>query len=34
MSLSYDGSEFLFFQAVEVDASCLLGLSFLKRDAT
>jgi hypothetical protein len=27
--LSLDGSESLFFQAVEVDASCLLGLSFL-----
>jgi hypothetical protein len=29
MSLSHDGSESLFFEAVEVDASCLLGLSFL-----
>jgi hypothetical protein len=28
-SLSHDGSESLFFKAVEVDASCLLGLSFL-----
>jgi hypothetical protein len=28
-SLSQDGSESLFFEAVEVDASCLLGLSFL-----
>jgi hypothetical protein len=29
MSLSLDGSESLLFEAVEVDASCLLGLSFL-----
>jgi hypothetical protein len=28
-SLSHDDSESLFFQAVKVDASCLLGLSFL-----
>jgi hypothetical protein len=28
-SLSHDGSESLFFEAVEVDASCLLSLSFL-----
>jgi hypothetical protein len=28
-SLSHDGSESLFFEAVEVDATCLLGLSFL-----
>jgi hypothetical protein len=28
-SLSHDGSESSFFEAVEVDASCLLGLSFL-----
>jgi hypothetical protein len=28
-SLSHDGSESLFFEAVEVDAACLLGLSFL-----
>jgi hypothetical protein len=28
-SLSHDGSEYLFFEAVEVDASCLLDLSFL-----
>jgi hypothetical protein len=29
-SLSHDGSESLFFEAVEVDALCLLGLSFLE----
>jgi hypothetical protein len=28
-SLSHDDSESLFFEAVEVDATCLLGLSFL-----
>jgi hypothetical protein len=28
MSLSHDGSESSFFEAVEVDATCLLGLSF------
>jgi hypothetical protein len=28
-SLSHDGGEPLFFEAVEVDASCLFGLSFL-----
>jgi hypothetical protein len=28
-SLSYNGSESLLFEAVEVDAMCLLGLSFL-----
>jgi hypothetical protein len=28
-SLSHDGGESLFFEAVEVDAVCLLGLSFL-----
>jgi hypothetical protein len=28
-SLSHDGSESLFFEAVEVDATCLLSLSFL-----
>jgi hypothetical protein len=28
-SLSHDGGESLFFEAVEVDATCLLGLSFL-----
>jgi hypothetical protein len=28
-SLSHDGGDSLFFEAVEVDASCLLGLSFL-----
>jgi hypothetical protein len=27
--LSHDGSESLFFEAVEVDATCLLGRSFL-----
>jgi hypothetical protein len=27
-SLSHDGSESLFFEAVEVDATCLLSLSF------
>jgi hypothetical protein len=27
--LSHDNSESLFFEAVEVDATCLLGLSFL-----
>jgi hypothetical protein len=27
-SLSHDSSESLFFEAVEVDAACLLGLSF------
>jgi hypothetical protein len=27
--LSHDGSEYLFLEAVEVDASYLLGLSFL-----
>jgi hypothetical protein len=29
MSLSHDGSESLFFEAVEVDATCLFGLAFL-----
>jgi hypothetical protein len=29
MSLFHDSSESLFFEAVEVDVSCLLGLSFL-----
>jgi hypothetical protein len=29
MSLSHNGSESLLFEVVEVDASCLLGLSFL-----
>jgi hypothetical protein len=28
-SLSHNNSESLFFQAVEVDATCLVGLSFL-----
>jgi hypothetical protein len=28
-SLSHDGGESLFFEVVEVDATCLLGLSFL-----
>jgi hypothetical protein len=28
-SLSHNGSESLFFKAVEVNATCLLGLSFL-----
>jgi hypothetical protein len=28
-SLSHDGSESLLFEAIKVDASCLLGLSFL-----
>jgi hypothetical protein len=28
-SLSHDGGESLFFEAVKVDATCLLGLSFL-----
>jgi hypothetical protein len=28
-SLSHDGGESLFFEAVEVDATCLFGLSFL-----
>jgi hypothetical protein len=28
-SLSHDDSESLFFEAVEVNATCLLGLSFL-----
>jgi hypothetical protein len=28
-SLSHDGGESLFFEAVEVDATCLLALSFL-----
>jgi hypothetical protein len=28
-SLSHNDNESLFFEAVEVDASCLLGLSFL-----
>jgi hypothetical protein len=28
-SLSHDGSKSLLFEAIEVDASCLLGLSFL-----
>jgi hypothetical protein len=27
-SLSHDGGESLFFEAVEVDATCLLSLSF------
>jgi hypothetical protein len=27
--LSHDSSKSLFFEAVEVDAACLLGLSFL-----
>jgi hypothetical protein len=29
MSLSHNGGEPLFFEAVKVDATCLLGLSFL-----
>jgi hypothetical protein len=29
MGLSHDSSKSLFFKAVEVDAACLLGLSFL-----
>jgi hypothetical protein len=29
MSLSHHGGESLFFEAVEVDAVCLFGLSFL-----
>jgi hypothetical protein len=29
MSLSHDGGESLFFEAVEVDATCLFGFSFL-----
>jgi hypothetical protein len=29
MNLSHDSGESLFFKAVEVDATCLLGLSFL-----
>jgi protein-S-isoprenylcysteine O-methyltransferase Ste14 len=29
VSLSHNSSESLFFEAVEVDATCLLGLSFL-----
>jgi hypothetical protein len=29
MGLSHDGIESLFFEAVKVDATCLLGLSFL-----
>jgi hypothetical protein len=28
-SLSHDSSESLFFEVVEVDATCLLGFSFL-----
>jgi hypothetical protein len=28
-SLSHDGGESLFFEAIEVDATCLLGFSFL-----
>jgi hypothetical protein len=28
-SLSHDGGESLFFETVEVDATCLFGLSFL-----
>jgi hypothetical protein len=28
-SLSHDGGESLFFEAVEVDAACLFGLAFL-----
>jgi hypothetical protein len=28
-SLSHDGNVSLFFEAIEVDAMCLLGLSFL-----
>jgi hypothetical protein len=28
-SLSHDGGESLFFEAVEVDAACLFGLPFL-----
>jgi hypothetical protein len=28
-SLSHDGGESLFFKVVEVDATCLFGLSFL-----
>jgi hypothetical protein len=28
-SLSHDSGESLFFDSVEVDATCLLGLSFL-----
>jgi hypothetical protein len=29
MSLSHDGSKPLLFEAIEVDAACLLGFSFL-----
>jgi hypothetical protein len=29
MSLSHDGGESLFFEAVKVDVACLFGLSFL-----
>jgi hypothetical protein len=29
MRFSHDSGEFLFFDSVEVDATCLLGLSFL-----
>jgi hypothetical protein len=29
MNLSHDSGKSLFFKAVEVDATCLLGLSFL-----
>jgi hypothetical protein len=29
MSLSHDSDESLFFETFEVDAACLLGLSFL-----
>jgi hypothetical protein len=28
-SLSHDGNKSLFFEAIEVDVTCLLGLSFL-----
>jgi hypothetical protein len=28
-SLSHDGGESLFFEVVEVDTTCLFGLSFL-----
>jgi multisubunit Na+/H+ antiporter MnhB subunit len=29
MGLSHDGNKSLFFEAIKVDAPCLLGLSFL-----
>jgi hypothetical protein len=33
MSLSHDSGESLFFETVEVDATCLLGFSFVELDA-